>query len=99
MAEGMMYKCLFDGSISGHLCEIDRRPYHRNCGCALHQAAPGCPHRRCENVSYPITRSWSEGTLGLAMSAANTLSPSSSLAPAPASASASAWENSLMPYN
>ncbi|KAK9697934.1 hypothetical protein RND81_08G070800 [Saponaria officinalis] len=55
MAE--VYNCVFDGSISGPHCEIDRRPYHRNCGCALHRSGGGCPHRKCKNVSYPIRRS------------------------------------------
>ncbi|KAF4365218.1 hypothetical protein G4B88_000377 [Cannabis sativa] len=37
MAE-MLLCCVFEaGSISLHDMEIDRRPYHRYCGCALHK--------------------------------------------------------------
>ncbi|RDX90146.1 hypothetical protein CR513_28026, partial [Mucuna pruriens] len=39
MASGacqMMLRCVFEGSISLHDMEIERRPYHKNCGCELH---------------------------------------------------------------
>ncbi|KAL6973963.1 hypothetical protein U1Q18_028147 [Sarracenia purpurea var. burkii] len=57
---------VFEGCISGGDTGIQRRPYHRNCGCALHDSRGHCPHAsRCSHVSYPIRRSWSEGCLAL----------------------------------
>ncbi|MBA0779183.1 hypothetical protein Gotri_003457 [Gossypium trilobum] len=32
----MMFRCVFQGSISMQDCLMERRPYHRNCQCALH---------------------------------------------------------------
>ncbi|XP_057968343.1 uncharacterized protein LOC131157903 [Malania oleifera] len=78
-ADGLL-RCVFEGCISGVDTAVDRRPYHRNCGCALHKSRRGakCPHSlsRSPNVSYPIRRAWSEGCLALAASAHS--SPSSS---------------------
>ncbi|PIN09382.1 hypothetical protein CDL12_18035 [Handroanthus impetiginosus] len=55
----------FEGCISGDT-GIQRRPYHKNCGCALHQSYGHCPHlNRYNNISYPIRRSWSESCLSL----------------------------------
>ncbi|KMT03605.1 hypothetical protein BVRB_8g192780 [Beta vulgaris subsp. vulgaris] len=76
--QGMFLQyCVFDSSISSNNSDIQRRPYHRNCGCALHHQSRGiCAnslHRRSFNVSYPIRRSWSEGTLTLALSSSNTI--------------------------
>ncbi|XP_047949235.1 uncharacterized protein LOC125195077 [Salvia hispanica] len=73
------FRSLLEGCITAADTGIQRRPYHRYCGCALHNSAGHCPHRsRYDKVSYPIRRSWSEGLLSL-----SSLSPSSS----PASAS------------
>lgn len=33
---GVVGSCVFDGSLSMQDFLIERRPYHRNCGCALH---------------------------------------------------------------
>ncbi|KAH6819190.1 hypothetical protein C2S51_002793 [Perilla frutescens var. frutescens] len=63
-AAGDGLRNLFEGCIPGSDMGIQRRPYHRNCGCALHNKSIGhCPHR--DKVSYPIRRSWSEGSLAL----------------------------------
>ncbi|KAJ0029787.1 uncharacterized protein LOC116143602 [Pistacia vera] len=79
------FRCVYEGCISGGDTEIERRPYHRNCGCALHSKSNNkgrgnyiCPNGlpKCKNVSYPIRRSWSEGSLVLA--ASNYSSPSTS---------------------
>ncbi|CAK7338517.1 unnamed protein product [Dovyalis caffra] len=61
------FRYVYDGCLSGGDLGIDRRPYHRNCRCALHKSKENCPHAmpRCKNVSYPIKRSWSEGSLAL----------------------------------
>ncbi|KAF8407200.1 hypothetical protein HHK36_006327 [Tetracentron sinense] len=75
-AEGLL-RCVFDGCISASDTDIERRPYHRNCGCAFHKSGGGCsnasPHNR--KISYPIRRAWSESCLVLAASSCS--SPSS----------------------
>ncbi|GMY35711.1 hypothetical protein FCV25MIE_30953 [Fagus crenata] len=75
-AEGL-FRCVYEGCICSDT-GIERRPYHRNCGCALHKSGKECSHAlpKCKNVSYPIRRAWSEGSLVLA--ASNYSSPSSS---------------------
>ncbi|KNA16922.1 hypothetical protein SOVF_084820 [Spinacia oleracea] len=90
-----MFHCVFDGCISGN-SEIQRRPYHRNCSCALHRSRGSCSHTslpRSSNVTYPIRRSWSEGTLALSASSSynnlTNLSLSSSSSPASSSSSSS----------
>ena len=58
MATGVaevLLRCVFDSSISMHDVEIERRPYHRNCGCALHELKGVC-FSSCSlqrNVSFP----------------------------------------------
>ncbi|GFQ01484.1 hypothetical protein PHJA_002292300 [Phtheirospermum japonicum] len=76
---------VFEGCISGGDMGVQRRPYHKNCGCALHASRGNCPHPpRYKNVSYPIRRSWSEGCLAI-MGGQSSPSPSST---APAAAPA-----------
>ncbi|PSS36135.1 Mucin-5AC like [Actinidia chinensis var. chinensis] len=72
--------CVFDGCLSGSDTEIKQRPYHRNCSCALHRSRGLCPHAspRCAHVSYPIRRTWSEGSLALLASSDVHDSPCSS---------------------
>ncbi|KAL1289332.1 hypothetical protein AAHE18_20G049900 [Arachis hypogaea] len=46
---------------------MERRPYYRNCSCALHSKSRNgggaCTHKlpKGNNVSYPMRRAWSEG--------------------------------------
>ncbi|KAI4380494.1 hypothetical protein MLD38_006678 [Melastoma candidum] len=87
-AEGFL-RCVYEGCISGCDSCVERRPYHKNCRCALHKPKKGCPHGlpRSNNVSYPVRRSWSDGSLLLMASQGNanaSLSPSSSPARPPA---------------
>ncbi|XP_010557630.1 PREDICTED: uncharacterized protein LOC104826568 [Tarenaya hassleriana] len=69
-----MFRSVFEGCISGCDAAIERRPYHKNCGCALHDrsSSPGrksqiqrriCRHGMSESVAFPIQRSWSEGNV------------------------------------
>ncbi|KAL8040749.1 hypothetical protein ABFS82_10G117300 [Erythranthe guttata] len=73
---------MFEGCISGGDMGVQRRPYHKNCKCAMHKARGHCAHSssRYANVSYPIRRSWSEGSLALmnASPAAGSTPPSPS---------------------
>ncbi|KAI3694854.1 hypothetical protein L1987_77835 [Smallanthus sonchifolius] len=80
---------VFGGSISSDDVGIQRRPYHRNCTCALHKSGQNhCSHAPLRKVSYPIRRSWSEGCLVAMMAAAAPPSAGSSpccpSSPAPA---------------
>lgn len=71
---------VFEGCISGGDMGIQRRPYHRNCNCALHKSKGHCSHPpKNTQVSYPVRRSWSESSLVLmAASGAGHLSSGSS---------------------
>ncbi|XP_047308129.1 uncharacterized protein LOC124911665 [Impatiens glandulifera] len=100
----------FDGCISDPDSGINRRPYHKNCTCALHKSRTQCSHTSttgCNNVSYPIRRTWSEGSFTrLIASAATYVSPGSSPALATATATATnspvskaAAKAYLFPYN
>nr|XP_027065419.1 uncharacterized protein LOC113691474 [Coffea arabica] len=76
---------MFDGCISGSDLGIQRRPYHRNCSCALHKSRGHCSHAsKYNNVSYPIRRSWSEGCLALMGAASNHSNSSPSPCTSPA---------------
>nr|GMD76989.1 uncharacterized protein LOC109177774 [Ipomoea batatas]GMD80163.1 uncharacterized protein LOC109177774 [Ipomoea batatas] len=77
-SDGLL-RAVFDGCIS-HDAGIKRRPYHRNCSCALHKLRGHCSHLAGNKnaVSYPIRRSWSEGCLALATGAGAGASPCSS---------------------
>ncbi|RWW56045.1 hypothetical protein BHE74_00037265 [Ensete ventricosum] len=57
-AEGWI-KCVLDGCISAFDSEIRRRPYHRNCSCALHRSRCSSRHDPChaKKISYPISSS------------------------------------------
>ncbi|CAN4084482.1 unnamed protein product [Withania somnifera] len=84
-----IFRGIFDGCISGHDTGIQRRPYHRNCGCELHKSRGHCSHSsRCVNVSYPMRRSWSESCLTLAATYGGGSSGHSSTCNSPASGAA-----------
>ncbi|KAI3839377.1 hypothetical protein MKX03_032659 [Papaver bracteatum] len=78
-AEGLI-RCVFEGCISTSDTDIERRPYHKNCNCALHRSSSkssSAATTKCNSkkkLSYPMRRSWSEGCLALA--AANSSSSS-----------------------
>ena len=76
-AAEMMLRCVFEGSISMHDMEKERRPYHRNCSCALHSLKGvcsniSCPHER--ELSFPKKQAWRNCSLSI--SAASGLSSS-----------------------
>ncbi|KAK7265145.1 hypothetical protein RJT34_32761 [Clitoria ternatea] len=68
-ADGLFWS-VYEGCISGYDNCVQRRPYHRNCGCALHnKSLTNCTHKLpSTNVSYPMRRTWSEGSLVLTTS-------------------------------
>ncbi|RXH74322.1 hypothetical protein DVH24_029043 [Malus domestica] len=68
---GMMFQCVFEGSLSMQDTEIERRPYHKNCNCALHSKVGVCSNACQRNISFPKKQSWSDSSLrmqGLATS-------------------------------
>ncbi|KAG6676715.1 hypothetical protein I3842_15G165300 [Carya illinoinensis] len=66
-AEMMLRDCVFDGCLSMQDMGKERRPYHRNCSCALHKLKVGssnaCSHQR--NISFPKKHSWTDCSLSL----------------------------------
>ncbi|OIV97258.1 hypothetical protein TanjilG_10792 [Lupinus angustifolius] len=75
------FRPIYDGCLSGFDQCVEQRPYHRNCSCALHSKSRNlCTHKLPgKNVTYPMRRAWSEGSL-LVFTASNHSSPSTSLA-------------------
>ncbi|XP_050225682.1 uncharacterized protein LOC126675128 [Mercurialis annua] len=69
-AADMTLQCVFDGSVSIHDIEIERRPYHRNCNCALHKfngvGLYDCSQRR--NITFPKKQAKTHCLLSLAAS-------------------------------
>ncbi|KAL4325053.1 hypothetical protein GQ457_11G017910 [Hibiscus cannabinus] len=66
-ADGI-FRSLYEGCLSGSNVCIEHRPYHRNCGCALHDKSHWkCSHAfpKSNSVSYPLRRAWSEGRLAM----------------------------------
>ncbi|KAF7839389.1 uncharacterized protein G2W53_007871 [Senna tora] len=80
-ADGL-FRCIYEGCLSSYNHGAERRPYHRNCGCAFHgmSSKAACSHKaiRGNNVSYPMRRAWSEGSLAVVASGHS--SPSSPIA-------------------
>ncbi|PKI52303.1 uncharacterized protein LOC116199369 [Punica granatum] len=76
-------RCFYDGCLAGCDDAKERRPYHRNCGCALHKPrgdSPPCSHR-FSSLSYPIRKSWSESCLSLMVSSLSSSSSPCSSSP------------------
>ncbi|KAB2023971.1 hypothetical protein ERO13_D06G049025v2 [Gossypium hirsutum] len=76
-AAEMMFRGVFEGSISMQDCLIERRPYHRNCQCALHNLKGICSSTcssRTTNISFPKKQTW--GDCSLSLSAPKFSSPS-----------------------
>ncbi|KAM1046500.1 uncharacterized protein LOC126614059 isoform X1 [Malus sylvestris] len=84
-ADGL-FRCVYEGCLSELDIGVERRPYHRNCGCALHNKSPNkqCTHGgpKSKKVSYPLRRAWSEGNLALVASAGSSVHSSPSSSPA-----------------
>ncbi|PRQ46211.1 hypothetical protein RchiOBHm_Chr2g0086601 [Rosa chinensis] len=77
-ASGMMFQRVFEGSLSMQDTEIERRPYHKNCNCALHKSKRGacsdaCPQQR--NISFPKKQSWTDGSLCMSATTSKSSTP------------------------
>ncbi|CAL0304918.1 unnamed protein product [Lupinus luteus] len=77
-----LFRPIFEGCISTFDHCIERRPYHRNCSCALHSKSRNlCTHKLMDNnVTYRTRRVWSEGSL-LVLTSSNHSSPFTSPSP------------------
>ncbi|KAL6221592.1 hypothetical protein ACLB2K_004988 [Fragaria x ananassa] len=57
---------MFEGSLSIRDTGIERRPYHKNCNCALHKSnAASCSNAFRNPISFPIKQSWTDNSLGI----------------------------------
>ncbi|KAL7134576.1 hypothetical protein ABFS83_11G036200 [Erythranthe nasuta] len=66
-AADLMFRCVFDGSLSMGDVDIERRPYHRDCKCALHETKGKCSHSN-GNISFPKREFRSKCSLSLSSS-------------------------------
>ncbi|PSS08161.1 Glutamate receptor ionotropic, NMDA 2C like [Actinidia chinensis var. chinensis] len=74
--DGLLRGGMLEGCVFGSHTEIRRRPYHRNCSCALHKSRGLCAHASgYVHVLYPIRRTWSEGCLALTALSSRPTSP------------------------
>ncbi|XP_031263957.1 uncharacterized protein LOC116122193 [Pistacia vera] len=79
IATEMMLRCATDCSLSLNDFNIERRPYHKNCGCALHKLKGVCSNdcSKQNNISFAKKKSWPDCSLSTTM-VASTLSSISS---------------------
>ncbi|KAL6282972.1 hypothetical protein ACE6H2_013901 [Prunus campanulata] len=71
----MMFQCVFEGSLSMQGSEIERRPYHKNCSCALHRFEGDVCSNACQrNISFPKKQSWSDSSLCMQAAASSRFS-------------------------
>ncbi|KAK8683028.1 hypothetical protein V6N13_039103 [Hibiscus sabdariffa] len=56
----MMLRCVLEGSLVMHEIEVERRPYHRNCSCALHnlKGVVCSSSSRARNISFSKKKTW-----------------------------------------
>lgn len=61
MATGSSHM-IFNGTISINDMEVERRPYHKNCGCALHNLKDTCSSAGHQQryIKFPKKMSWKE---------------------------------------
>ncbi|KAJ9175253.1 hypothetical protein P3X46_013825 [Hevea brasiliensis] len=66
-ATEILLQCVFNGSISIHDVEIQRRPYHCNCKCVLHNLDGLCPSACTQNrtISFPKKQAWTGCSLSI----------------------------------
>ncbi|CAN1336653.1 hypothetical protein LINPERPRIM_LOCUS37244 [Linum perenne] len=76
----MMVQCVFEGSISFQDNEIERRPYHRDCECALHESNRNCSKIWCirKRLSFPKKTRGSLAMIAVPLTSNSTISTRSS---------------------
>ncbi|GMI84246.1 hypothetical protein HRI_002093900 [Hibiscus trionum] len=63
-----MLRCVLGGSLSMQEMEVDRRPYHRNCSCALHNLKGSVCSSACSrtrNISFTKRKTWNDCSLSM----------------------------------
>lgn len=65
IAAEMMFRCFNDCSLSLDDFDIERRPYHKNCGCALHKLQGVCYCASNNSISFSKKKSWPDFSLSL----------------------------------
>ncbi|OIT33328.1 PREDICTED: uncharacterized protein LOC109242703 [Nicotiana attenuata] len=70
VAAEIMLQCVFDGSLSMSDMDKERRPYHKNCSCALHkqkgEQPTTCVHSR--NITCPKRQIQKDMSMSIAAS-------------------------------
>ncbi|GMI97619.1 hypothetical protein HRI_003431200 [Hibiscus trionum] len=64
-----MLRSVLAGSLVMQEFEVERRPYHKNCGCALHNLKGICSSAcsRARNLSFPKKNNWRNIDCSLSM--------------------------------
>ncbi|KAL3824574.1 hypothetical protein ACJIZ3_020603 [Penstemon smallii] len=75
----MMFRCVFDGSLSMCDMNIERRPYHRNCKCAMHELKGKCSHAGSQPRNISFKKKEFSNNCSFSLSASNISSQSSSV--------------------
>ncbi|EYU34917.1 hypothetical protein ABFS82_11G038000 [Erythranthe guttata] len=70
-AADLMFRCVFDGSLSMCDMDIERRPYHRDCKCALHEIKGKCPHSGSKQRNIPFPNREFKSKCSLSLSSSN----------------------------
>lgn len=75
-AEAMLWH-VFNGIISMSDMDIERRPYHRNCSCAMHKLKGSCSSAcsQQKNILYSKKQSWDDCHLYMKDSPSSPQSP------------------------
>ncbi|CAA3016317.1 Hypothetical predicted protein [Olea europaea subsp. europaea] len=83
-AADMMFRCVFEGSLSMCDMDIERRPYHRNCTCALHKQKSSCSNALPRSLLDLLVMSIQQLRVGsAAMMIQNTFNKAPSSGPRP----------------
>ncbi|KAL2228774.1 UNVERIFIED_CONTAM: hypothetical protein Sindi_1857100 [Sesamum indicum] len=74
----LMFRCVFDGCLQMRDTDMERRPYHRNCKCALHKPKADCPHsaasQQRRNVSFSTKQFTNKRSFSVSASATSSRS-------------------------
>ncbi|KAK8515531.1 hypothetical protein V6N13_139492 [Hibiscus sabdariffa] len=75
-----MLRCVLEGSLLMQEMEVERRPYHRNCSCALHKLKGSVCSSACSrtgNISFTKRKTWNDCSLSMADSRSSLIGSSS----------------------
>ncbi|KAA3476820.1 Cyclophilin-like peptidyl-prolyl cis-trans isomerase family protein isoform 1 [Gossypium australe] len=75
-ATAEMIRCVLESSLVMQEIEVERRPYHRNCSCALHNLKGVCSSAFCSrsrNVCFSKKKTLNDCSLSMATSQSSSL--------------------------